>query len=233
VGVPKGSIVGFKDVSPKDMDALMEAVSQQPVSVAIEADQMAFQLYKGGILTQECGKKLDHGVLLVGYGTENGVDYWKVKNSWGANWGENGYIRMKRGVPQDGECGIKDDPSYPVVKASAGSAAPATPAPAFELRAAKAFAEFVATYQRSYASEAERALRFATFAKNLAKIEAHNAAGHSYQLGVTEFADQAPEEFASARFGLAKSTKPWADLPYLGRDEYSGMAVPDSIDWTS
>ena len=43
--------------------------------------------------------------------------------------------------------------------------------------------------------------------------------GHSYQLGVTEFADQAPEEFASARFGLAKSTKPWADLPYLGRDE--------------
>ncbi|CAJ1329640.1 unnamed protein product [Effrenium voratum] len=119
VGVPKGSIVGFKDVSPKDMDALMEAVSQQPVSVAIEADQTAFQLYKGGILTQECGKKLDHGVLLVGYGTENGVDYWKVKNSWGANWGENGYIRMKRGVPKDGECGIKDDPSYPVVKKAA------------------------------------------------------------------------------------------------------------------
>ena len=55
VGVPKGSIVGFKDVSPKDMDALMEAVSQQPVSVAIEADQTAFQLYKGGILTQEHG----------------------------------------------------------------------------------------------------------------------------------------------------------------------------------
>lgn len=80
---------------------------------------MAFQLYKGGILTQECGTKLDHGMLVVGYGTENGVDYWKVKNSWGAEWGENGYIRMKRGVPKDGECGIKDQPSYPIVKASA------------------------------------------------------------------------------------------------------------------
>lgn len=119
VGVPKGSIVGFKDVSAKDMNALMQAVSKQPVSVAIEADQMAFQLYKGGILSQQCGTKLDHGVLLVGYGTENGVDYWKVKNSWGAEWGENGYIRMKRGVPKDGECGIKDQPSYPIVKASA------------------------------------------------------------------------------------------------------------------
>eukprot|EP00913_Durusdinium_trenchii_P033241 g31118.t1 len=109
VGVPKGSIVGFKDVSSKDMNALMQAVSKQPVSVAIEADQMAFQLYKGN--------KLDHGVLLVGYGTENGVDYWKVKNSWGASWGENGYIRLERGVPGDGECGIKDQPSYPLVKA--------------------------------------------------------------------------------------------------------------------
>jgi len=116
VAVPKGSIVGFKDVDSQNMKALMQAVSKQPVSVAIEADQMAFQLYKGGILSQKCGKKLDHGVLLVGYGTENGMDYWKVKNSWGADWGENGYIRLKRGVPKDGECGIKDQPSYPIVK---------------------------------------------------------------------------------------------------------------------
>lgn len=119
VVVPQGSITGFHDVSAKDLDALMEAVAQQPVSVAIEADQEAFQLYKGGILGQECGTKLDHGVLLVGYGTDNGVDYWKVKNSWGANWGEEGYIRLKRGVPKDGECGIKDQPSYPIVKSQA------------------------------------------------------------------------------------------------------------------
>jgi len=122
VGIPKGGITGYKDVPQDDTNALMEAVAQQPVSVAIEADQMAFQMYQKGIITKECGAKLDHGVLIVGYGTENGTDYWKVKNSWGASWGEGGYVRIERGVPKAGECGIKSEPTYPVVK---GSAAPA------------------------------------------------------------------------------------------------------------
>lgn len=115
VGIPKGSVTGFMDVPPKDTNALMEAVSQGPVSVAIEADQAIFQLYKGGVLTGDCGAKLDHGVLVVGYGTLNGTDYWTVKNSWGPQWGENGFIRIQRGLPADGQCGIKDGPSYPVV----------------------------------------------------------------------------------------------------------------------
>jgi len=117
VGIPKSGVMGYKDVPADDEQALMEAVAQQPVSVAIEADQMAFQLYSSGILTKECGAKVDHGVLVVGYGTANGVDYWKVKNSWGPTWGERGYIRIERGVPKAGECGINSGPTYPVVKA--------------------------------------------------------------------------------------------------------------------
>mmetsp|Transcript_10710 Transcript_10710/g.33965 ORF Transcript_10710/g.33965 Transcript_10710/m.33965 type:complete len:384 (+) Transcript_10710:93-1244(+) len=132
VGIPKGGVVGFKDVLSQDEQALLEAVSQQPVSVAIEADERVFQLYHGGILTQKCGAKLDHGVLIVGYGTEGGVDYWKVKNSWGAAWGEHGFIRMKRGVPQHGECGIKDAPVYPIVKKASAPLAAQPPEQAAE-----------------------------------------------------------------------------------------------------
>merc|ERR1712224_854576 len=100
---------------PQDLQAMEEAVSQQPVSIAIEADQMTFQLYHSGVLTAKCGTKLDHGVLAVGYGTLEGTDYWKVKNSWGESWGKDGYILLEKGKNKAGECGIKMQPSYPVV----------------------------------------------------------------------------------------------------------------------
>lgn len=118
--IPKGGVVGFKDVRENDEKALMDAVAQQPISVAIEADQMAFQMYHSGVLSTKCGSKLDHGVLLVGYGTENKTDYWLVKNSWGPTWGVHGFIKLLRGGKEKGpgECGIKMQPSYPVVKKS-------------------------------------------------------------------------------------------------------------------
>lgn len=124
--IPKGGVVGFKDVKHGDEQALMSAVAQQPVSVAIEADKMAFQLYKRGVLAGICGDRLDHGVLIVGYGTEDGTDYWKVKNSWGPSWGLEGYVKLLRGKAGPGECGIKMQPSYPVVK---GGPAPTPPTP--------------------------------------------------------------------------------------------------------
>jgi len=105
------TVGGYIDVAADDEAALKSAVAQQPVSVAIEADKSVFQLYSGGVLdSASCGKQLDHGVLVVGYGTDAGTNYWKVKNSWGATWGEEGYIRMARGSNM---CGIASQPSYP------------------------------------------------------------------------------------------------------------------------
>jgi C1A family cysteine protease len=110
------TITGHTDVAQRDEDALKAAVAQQPVSVAIEADQQGFQFYSGGVFSGTCGDKLDHGVLVVGYGVDQGKNFWKVKNSWGATWGEQGYIRMIRGTGSGsaGQCGLASQPSYPL-----------------------------------------------------------------------------------------------------------------------
>jgi len=114
--IPSGGITGYKNVD-QSTDALKSAINVGPVSVAIEADQIAFQLYSGGILENtgglfgSCGTNLDHGVLAVGYGS----NYFKVKNSWGASWGENGYLQ----ISTDGNtCGIHSDAVYPTVSSS-------------------------------------------------------------------------------------------------------------------
>jgi len=104
------SVKSFKDVKANDENSLLTFAGQGPVAVAIEADQIAFQSYKSGILTRGCGTNLDHGVLVVGYGTESNTDYWIVKNSWGTSWGEAGYIRIARG---SNLCGIAAAASQP------------------------------------------------------------------------------------------------------------------------
>ncbi|BFG35908.1 hypothetical protein CerSpe_221820 [Prunus speciosa] len=112
------SIDGYEDVPAYNENALKKAVAHQPVSVAIEAGGMALQLYQSGVFTGECGTALDHGVVAVGYGTENGTDYWLVRNSWGTNWGESGYFKMERNVATTytGKCGIAMEASYPTKK---------------------------------------------------------------------------------------------------------------------
>jgi C1A family cysteine protease len=102
----------------QDDEKLMEALALGPVSVAIEADEASFQHYSSGVLTAKCGTNLDHGVLAVGYGTDEatGNKYWKVKNSWGAEWGLDGYILLERGSKQEGgQCGILMAASYPTL----------------------------------------------------------------------------------------------------------------------
>jgi hypothetical protein len=117
-------VASFVDVDANSDSAMMTALAKQPVSIAIEADQREFQLYSSGVFTAACGTTLDHGVLAVGYGSLNSLDYYRVKNSWGTTWGDNGYILLGRGndpatgKPYNaggGQCGILMEASYPLL----------------------------------------------------------------------------------------------------------------------
>ena len=115
---PVAHVSSCSDVNPNDQISLKAAVAQQPVAIAIEADTRYFQSYSSGVLTSSsCGTTLDHGVLIVGYGTENGIDYWLVKNSWSTTWGDKGYVKIARSDSTNdaGICGIAMDPSFPSV----------------------------------------------------------------------------------------------------------------------
>jgi C1A family cysteine protease len=104
---------GYSDVTVNSPTQLQAAVNKGPVSIAIEADQSAFQQYTSGIISSNCGTNLDHGVLIVGYGS----NYWIVKNSWGTSWGLQGYVNIATGTQNSGKgvCGINSDPSYPTL----------------------------------------------------------------------------------------------------------------------
>ena len=115
-GERNATTIGHVDVAQNSTAALRDALNNGPVSVAIEADKLVFQFYTSGIFNNtRCGDNLDHGVTLVGFGTDakSHADYWIVRNSWGSSWGESGYIRIdahnieKKG----GLCGILLDSS--------------------------------------------------------------------------------------------------------------------------
>jgi C1A family cysteine protease len=125
------TLTGFTDVPTKSETGLVAALDKGPVSVAVEADKSVFQSYKSGVIKSIlCGTNLDHGVLAVGYGTDAGTDYYKVKNSWGATWGVEGYLKIERG---HNTCGIETQPSYPTGVKPLGPTPPGpTPPGAYE-----------------------------------------------------------------------------------------------------
>jgi len=106
---------GYTNVKSYSVAQLKAAVAQGPTSVTIEADRSAFQRYTGGILNTGCGTQLDHAVICVGYGVENGQEYFLVRNSWGASWGLEGHIKLAATAANSGAgvCGILEDSLYP------------------------------------------------------------------------------------------------------------------------
>ena len=103
---------------------MMTAISNAVVSIAIEADESSFQLYKSGVFTGSCGTTLDHAVALVGYGPSSNGDYYILRNSWGSSWGQSGYMLIGKGndpatgKPYNngaGQCGLLMEASYPIM----------------------------------------------------------------------------------------------------------------------
>ncbi|XP_038896226.1 vignain-like [Benincasa hispida] len=117
-GNKRVTIDGYENVPPNNENALKKAVAHQPVAVSIAASGRRFRYYSEGMFTENdyCGDRIDHTVVVVGYGTEeDGTDYWIIKNSWGTNWGLEGYMKMQRGAQQpEGVCGLAMNPSYPI-----------------------------------------------------------------------------------------------------------------------
>ena len=112
------TVTGYRTISASNERALMQAVAKVgPISVSIDASKNSFMHYNSGVyyepLCSSSRRSLDHAVLVVGYGTHNGQDYWLVKNSWGEDWGMDGYIMMARN--EDNNCGIATDALYPTV----------------------------------------------------------------------------------------------------------------------
>lgn len=107
---PAVTIKGYEYVPQNDGIALKAAVANAPVSALVEADSPMFQMYQSGVFdSAECGTALNHAMVIVGYT----ADYWILKNSWGANWGEKGYMRIKFTPEGAGICGINTQAIYP------------------------------------------------------------------------------------------------------------------------
>jgi C1A family cysteine protease len=111
----KGAVSISGQTSVSHNEGQMLTFLQQKGPIAIGVDASKFQTYRGGVLTGCQAGQLDHGVLIVGYGTSGGQTYWKIKNSWGKSWGESGYIRVAYGKSS---CGLNQDPTSSVVKST-------------------------------------------------------------------------------------------------------------------
>ena len=107
-------VTDYKFVEPMNVPQLKAAINKGVVTLTMEADKPCFWFYESGIFDDPgCGTSLDHAVAAVGYGTEDGRDYWIVRNSWGTKWGDKGYFKIAAVENSVGICGIQFNSLYP------------------------------------------------------------------------------------------------------------------------
>merc|ERR1712100_533730 len=208
--IPQGGVTGYKDVQTS-ASGLTSAIMNAPVSVAIEADQAAFQQYTGGVIQSGCGSNLDHGVLAVGVNSDGSI---KVKNSWGTSWGVNGYVNIATS-----QCGITQSASYPVVSSES----------ALKSSELMSFEEYKQQFGKTYNGE-EEASRKAIFEENQ-KLWGQHESGAI--LGATIFSDMTHDEFKAANIRGLKDASQYGDLPSLGMHEETPVEAGATIDWTT
>jgi len=127
--VPGSAVKSYVDIPEGSMHGLLMSIIKSPTSIAMQADQLSFQLYSGGVFDDAgCGEAgmIDHGVLAVGFGHDEDADmnYIRVKNSWGGAWGDEGYVKLKRHSGNDwGTCAILRVMSRPTVESIGKSTA--------------------------------------------------------------------------------------------------------------
>lgn len=115
--VPAGAVTGVVDVQTRSPSALKTAVAGRPVSISVNAGKL--KAYANGVVHNDCNSMShNHAIVTVGYGSDNGDDYFKVRNSWGTSWGEAGYIRLaQQGGTYGTACMLGSAPSYPKISA--------------------------------------------------------------------------------------------------------------------
>ncbi|XP_030081570.1 digestive cysteine proteinase 2-like [Drosophila hydei] len=219
-------------VEREDEDALAAAVAEHgPIAVSIEATHLVH--YRGGIYTRRCHHHADHAVLVVGYGhDETGGDYWLVKNSWGTDFGEDGYFRMARN--RDNLCFIASRPIFPlavlIVLAIAGCAL----ALSYEDVLEAEWQTFKEEHDKSYQDASEEQLRRRIFKDNKEMIDRHNAryaAGEeTWEMGVNQFTDMLLEEFRAQMLGGFNKTDDPTEI-HLVYKPSPNFRFPSSVDW--
>ncbi|KAI3933463.1 hypothetical protein MKX01_022042 [Papaver californicum] len=256
--LPVVKIDGYEKVPKNSGDALMKAVANQPVSVAIDAAGNDFRFYSKRVFSGDCGTSVNHGVTVVGFGeTSEGLKYWNVKNSWGANWGENGFVRMQRNDELKGLCGINTLASYPVKSTHNSKSSFETNDPLIHFPAERdpmvmvVFIFFsilclIPHLPGTSSSEPNHSLYSKwlsihqpygyNYQKNNLSLQHKNIVTKSnkgnsmtYTLGLNKVADLSTEEFRAAYTGLR--VKKRTEIKQRGVYRNVSVPLPTSVDW--